>query len=107
MPLDAQALNSYLELVRGGLYWQNAAGKWVRASAFRDVDYDPAAPGRLREFASLEEVLAFNEKCRGDGAGGPGVVHRPQPKDTVPAEQLAWLEFGLAARIWTTSFRKG
>ena len=43
-------------------YGENAAGKWVRSSAFREIDYDPLA-----------------EKA----------VHLPKPKDTVPKEQLA------------------
>ena len=37
-------------------YGENAAGKWVRCSAFREIDYAPDDPTKLREFAtSLRE----------------------------------------------------
>ena len=70
-------------------YGENVAGKWVRSSAFRENDYDPSDPTRLREFDTFEEAFAFDEECRLNGTGGRKAVHLPKPKDTVPKEQLA------------------
>ena len=70
-------------------YGENAAGKWVRASAFREIDCDPENPDRLREFSNFDAAFAFDEECRLNGTGGRKAVHMPKPKDTVPKEQLA------------------
>ena len=74
---------------RLGRYGENAAGKWVRCSAFREIDYDPEKPGSLREFDNFEDAFAFEEACRLDGTGGRKPKFSNKPKDTVPKEQLA------------------
>ena len=51
-------------------YGENAAGKWVRSSAFRKIDYNPENPDKLREFDTFEEAFAFDEECRFNGTGG-------------------------------------
>ena len=70
-------------------YGQNAAGKWVRCSAFRWIDYHQADSNYLREFGSFAEAFAFNEKCREDGSGGRNARCTAKPRDGVPEEQLA------------------
>ena len=55
---------------RLGRYGENAAGKWVRCSAFREIDYDPEKPSSLREFDNFEDAFTFDEACRLDGTGG-------------------------------------
>ena len=70
-------------------YGENVAGKWVRSSAFREIDYDPENPEKLREFDNFDATFAFDEECRLNGTGGRKAVHLPKPKDTVPKEQLA------------------
>ena len=76
-------------LIRGCRYGLNAAGKWVRSSAFRKIDYDPENADKLREFDNFEAAFAFDEECRLNGTGGQKAAHKPKPKDTVPKEQLA------------------
>ena len=49
---------------------QNASGKWVRCSAFREIDYDIDSPDRLREFDSFDKAFEFDEARRLDGTGG-------------------------------------
>ena len=49
-------------LQRDDRYGENAAGKWVRSSAFRKIDYDPDNPDRLREFDNFDAAFAFNEE---------------------------------------------
>ncbi len=61
-------------------YGQNASGKWVRSSAFREIDYDPDNPDRLREFDSFDEAFAFDEARRLDGTGGRHAKPYPKPK---------------------------
>ena len=47
-------------------YGENAAGKWVRRSAFREVDYAPDDPTKLREFAtSLREHYSTRSSAIG------------------------------------------
>ena len=70
-------------------YGENAAGKWVRSSAFREIDYDPENPNRLREFDNFDAAFTFDEECRLNGTGGRKAAHLPKPKDTVPKDQLA------------------
>ena len=70
-------------------YGLNAAGKWVRRSAFREVDYDPDDPSKLREFATFAEAFAFDEACRADGTGGRSAKYVAKPKSSVPEEQRA------------------
>ncbi len=86
---EAAALQRKNTCKRLGKYGQNLAGKWVRRTAFREVDYDPENPDRLREFAGFDDAFAFDEKCRLDGTGGRGVLHHNIPKESVPREQLA------------------
>jgi hypothetical protein len=76
-------------LLRDGRYGENAAGKWVRSGAFREIDYDPENPDKLREFDNFDAAFAFDEECRLNGTGGRKAVHLPKPKDTVPKDQLA------------------
>ena len=70
-------------------YGENAAGKWVRCSAFRRIDYDLENPDRLREFDTFDKAFEFDEARRLDGTGGRLAKPLPKPKDTVPKEQLA------------------
>ena len=70
-------------------YGQNAAGKWVRSSAFREIDYDPDNPEKLQEFDSFDAAFEFDEQCREDGTGGRNAKFSPQPKNTVPDSQMA------------------
>ena len=70
-------------------YGENAAGKWVRKSAFREIDCDRDNPDSLREFDSFEKAFEFDEARRLDGTGGRHAKPYPKPKDTVPKEQLA------------------
>ena len=70
-------------------YGKNAAGKWVRKSAFREIDYDPDAPDKLREFNTFDDAFAFDEERRLDGTGGRHAKPYPKAKDSVPKEQLA------------------
>jgi hypothetical protein len=70
-------------------YGENVAGKWVRRSAFREVDYDPDDPSKLREFATFAEAFAFDEACRADGTGGRIAKYVAKPKSSVPEEQRA------------------
>ena len=76
-------------LQREERYGENTAGKWVRSSAFREIDYDPNDPTRLREFDSFDEAFAFDEECRLNNTGGRKALYLSKPKDTVPKEQLA------------------
>ena len=73
---------------RLGRYGENAAGKWVRCSAFREIDYDPEKLGNLREFGNFEDAFAFDEACRLGGTGGRKAKFSSKPKGTVPKEQL-------------------
>ena len=68
---------------------ENAAGKWVRPSAFRKIDYDPENLDKLRECNSFDEAFAFNEECRLNGTGCRKADHLPEPQGTDPKEQLA------------------
>ncbi len=77
------------ECKRLGRFAENAAGKWVRAKGFREIDYDPENPDRLREFDSFDDAFAFDEKCRIDGTGGLKAKTWGKPKESVPREQLA------------------
>ena len=70
-------------------YGENAAGKWVRRSAFREVDYAPDDPTKLREFATFAEAFAFDEACRADGTGGRSAKYAAKLKSSVPEEQRA------------------
>ena len=70
-------------------YGQNASGKWVRCSAFHEIEYDNDSPDRLREFDSFDKAFEFDEALRLDGTGGRHAKPYPKPKDTVPEEQLA------------------
>ena len=72
-----------------GSYGVNLTGKWVRRSGFREIDYDPKKPDRLREFDNFECAVAFDEACRLDGIGGRSAKISIKPKSTVPKEQLA------------------
>ena len=67
-------------------YGRNAAGNLVRTAAFRACDYTDA--GALREFATEDEMLAFEAERYNDGSG-----HRVRfssvPNATVPQEQAA------------------
>ena len=67
-------------------YGRNAAGKLVRAAAFRECDYTEA--GQLREFDTEAETLAFEAERYDDGSGFR-VKFWNKPKSTVPKEQLA------------------
>ena len=71
---------------RGG---ENAAGKWVRRIASREVDYALDDPTKLREFATFAEAFAFDEACRADSTGGRSAKYAAQPKSSVPEEQRA------------------
>ena len=86
-PQDAKTQRKQ-RLQREERYGENTAGKWVRSSAFREIDYDPNDPTRLREFDSFDEAFAFDEECRLNNTGGRKALHLPKPKDTVPKEQL-------------------
>ena len=88
IPLDAASQRKG-RLLQDGRYGQNAAGTWVRSSAFREIDYNPENPDKLREFDTFEEAFAFDEECRLNGTGGRNAVHLLKPKDTAPKEQLA------------------
>ena len=66
-------------------YGQIASGKWVRKSAFREIDYDPDNPDKLREFDSFDKAFEFDEARRMDGTGGRHAKPYPKPKDTVLA----------------------
>ena len=61
-------------------YGRNEAGSLVRKTAFRECDY---LNEQLREFATEEEVLAF-EAARYEDGTGHNVRFRSQPKATVP-----------------------
>ena len=76
-------------LKRDGRYGENGSGKWVRMSAFREIDYDPSVPWKLREFDCFDDAFAFNEDRRLDGTGGRKAKTYSQPKQQVPKEQLA------------------
>ena len=89
MPTLAPDYQRKSKLKREGRYRQNASGKWVRASAFRKIDYDPDNPDRLREFDSFDKAFEFDEARRLDGTGGRHAKPHAKPKDTVPKEQLA------------------
>ena len=66
-------------------YGKNAAGKYVRMTSFRECDYTPS--GRLREFSTEEDFLAFEEDRY---MNGHSLAHYSKvPKSTVPEEQLA------------------
>ena len=88
IPLDVASQRKG-RLLRDGRYGENAAGKWVRSGAFREIDYDPENPDKLREFDNFDAAFAFDEECRLNGTGGRKAVHLPKPKDTVPKDQLA------------------
>ena len=88
MQHDAKTQRKYA-LKRDWRYGENAAGKWVRSSAFREIDYDPENPNRLREFDNFDAAFTFDEECRLNGTGGRKAAHLPKPKDTVPKDQLA------------------
>ena len=83
------ATHRYVDLKRIGSYGVNLTGKWVRRSDFREIDYDPKKPDRLREFDNFEGAVAFDEACRLDGIGGRSAKISSKPKSTVPKEQLA------------------
>ena len=40
-------------LRREGRYGENDAGKWVRSSAFREIDYDPENPEKVQDSTPL------------------------------------------------------
>ena len=66
-------------------YGQNAAGKWVRKTAWRACDYIDG--GQLRQFDTEEAFLTFEEERR---AQGHSQAHYEKlPRGTVPKEQLA------------------
>lgn len=67
-------------------YGRNAAGKFIRAAAFRECDYTPE--GALKEFDTDKDALAFEEERYKDGTGYH-VKFWSKPKDTVPKKQLA------------------
>ena len=87
-------------------YARNAAGKLVRAAAFRACDYTEA--GLLREFSTEDAVLTFELDRYNDGSGY-------QPRATVPQEQLALQaaleqaveEDGNQTRLQSTSVEEG
>ena len=89
MPLSADEKRNKRALAN---YGRNAAGKLVRAAAFRECDY--TAAGQHHEFAAEDEVLAFEAERYNDGSGYR-VKFWSQPKATVPKEQLA-LEASMA-----------
>ena len=64
-------------------YARNAAGKLVRAAAFRACDYTEA--GLLREFSTEDAVLTFELDCYNDGSGYQ-VRFSSKPRATVPQE---------------------
>ena len=68
-PSDEPAAQRRNLLKRLGRYGEHAAGKWVRCSAFREIDYDPEKPDSLREFDNFEDAFTFDEACRLDGTG--------------------------------------
>ena len=67
-------------------YGENTAGKQVRKTAFRECDY--TTDGKLMEFDTEEEVLAFEEARYQDGTGH-NVKLSKKPNDAVPKVQLA------------------
>jgi hypothetical protein len=69
-------------------YGENESGKWVRSSAFREIDYDPEIPDKLREFNTFNEAFEFDEECRLHGTGGRKALHKGKPRASVPREQL-------------------
>ena len=93
-------------------YAHNAAGKLVRAAAFRACDYTET--GLLREFTNEDEVLAFEADCYNDGSGYQ-VRFSSKPRATVPQEQLALQasleqaveEDGNQTRLQLTSVEEG
>ena len=42
-------------------YGENAAGRWVRRSAFREIDYAPDDPTKLRECATFENFHGIDQ----------------------------------------------
>ena len=93
-------------------YARNAAGKLVRAAAFRACDYTEA--GLLREFSTEDAVLTFELDCYNDGSGYQ-VRFSSKPRATVPQEQLALQaaleqaveEDGNQTRLQLTSVEEG
>ena len=93
-------------------YARNAAGKLVRAAAFRACDYTEA--GLLREFVDEDAVLAFELDRYNDGSGYH-VRFSSKPRATVPQEQLALQaaleqaveEDGNQTRLQLTSVEEG
>ena len=83
MPLSAEKKRTRRVLAR---YAQNAAGSYVRVSAFRECDYRDG--GRPREFPTEAEVLAFEAERYSDGTGNR-VKFWPSPKASVPEDQRA------------------
>ena len=93
-------------------YARNAAGKLVRAAAFRACDYTEA--GLLREFGTEDAVLTFELDRYNDGSGYQ-VRFSSKPRATVPQEQLALQaaleqaveEDGNQTRLQLTSVEEG
>ena len=73
-PSHQPAAQRKADLKRNGSYGENAAGKWVGCSAFREIDYDPEKPGSLREFDNFEDAFTFDEACRLDGTLDVGTI---------------------------------
>ena len=83
MPLSAEKKRTRRVLAR---YAQNAAGSYVRVSAFRECDYrDDGSP---REFPTEAEVLAFEAARYSDGTGNR-VKFWSAPRASVPEGQRA------------------
>ena len=78
-PSDEPAAQRRNVLKRLGRYGENAAGKWVRKSAFREIDCDRDNPDSLREFDSFEKAFEFDEARRLDGTGGRHARYYPKP----------------------------
>ena len=83
MPLSAEGKRTRRVLAR---YAENAAGSYVRVSAFRECDYRD--DGSLREFPTEAEVLAFEAARYSDGTGNR-VKFWSAPRASVPEGQRA------------------
>ena len=83
MPLSAEGKRTRRVLAR---YAENAAGSYVRVSAFRECDYRD--DGSLREFPTEAEVLAFEAARYSDGTGNR-VKFWSAPRASVPEDQRA------------------
>ena len=83
MPLSAEGKRTRRVLAR---YAQNAAGCYVRVSAFRECDYrDDGSP---REFPTEADVLTFEAERYKDGTGNR-VKFWSAPRASVPEGQRA------------------